>query len=84
QFGTEIVTSADGSLAGLLGASPGASTAPPIMLELLDKAFPGKFTGPWRATLDRLIPTRAVKLNNDAALARKTLDSTAEALGLKA
>ena len=54
------------------------------MLKLLAKAFPEKFAGPWRAILDHLIPTRAVKLNDDAALARRTLESTAEALGLKA
>jgi malate dehydrogenase (quinone) len=32
QFGTEIITSADGSISGLLGASPGASTAVYAML----------------------------------------------------
>ena len=37
QFGTEIVASADGTIAGLLGASPGASTAVPIMLDLLER-----------------------------------------------
>ena len=40
QFGTEIVGSEDGSIAALLGASPGASTAPHIMLNLLKKSFP--------------------------------------------
>jgi len=84
QFGTEVVTAADGSLAGLLGASPGASTAAPIMLRLLERAFPEQFTGPWRPILDHLIPTRHVKLSTDAVLARKTLQSTAEALGLQA
>ena len=84
QFGTEVVTSADRSLAGLLGASPGASTAVPIMLQLLAAAFPEKMGGSWRATLDHLIPARAVKLNDDKELARKILASTAEALGLKA
>ncbi|MBL1077285.1 malate dehydrogenase (quinone) [Nocardia sp. 2] len=39
-FGTELVTGADGTIAGLLGASPGASTAPAIMLELLERCFP--------------------------------------------
>lgn len=35
EFGTEIVSSADGSIAALLGASPGASTSVPIMINLL-------------------------------------------------
>ena len=38
QFGTEIVNSADGSLSALLGASPGASTAVSIMIEVLKKS----------------------------------------------
>lgn len=41
MFGTELVTGADGSIAGLLGASPGASIAPSVMVELLQKCFPG-------------------------------------------
>ena len=39
KLGTEIVASQDGSIAGLLGASPGASTAAPIMLNLMKKVF---------------------------------------------
>src|SRR5690606_13249737 len=46
EFGTEIVSSADGSLAALLGASPGASTAVSIMLTLLDRCFPKRFQSP--------------------------------------
>jgi malate dehydrogenase (quinone) len=84
QFGTEVVGAADGSLVGLLGASPGASTAAPIMLKLLAKTFPEKYAGPWRAVLDRLVPTGTVKLSDDPALARKTLQRTAEVLGLQA
>ncbi|MCA9832431.1 MAG: malate dehydrogenase (quinone) [Thermomicrobiales bacterium] len=40
EFGTEVVTAADGSIAGLLGASPGASTAVSIMLQILERCFP--------------------------------------------
>ena len=40
QFGTEVVKSKDGSITCLLGASPGASTATQIMLEVLEIAFP--------------------------------------------
>jgi malate dehydrogenase (quinone) len=60
KFGTEVVTSADGSLAALLGASPGASTAAAIMLELLQRCFPTRWTSPaWQAALARLFPSRA-------------------------
>lgn len=40
QFGTEVVSSKDGSITCLLGASPGASTATHVMLSVLEKAFP--------------------------------------------
>ena len=40
QQGTELVVSADGSISGLLGASPGASTAVPIMQTLMHRCFP--------------------------------------------
>ena len=60
KFGTEVVTSADGSIAALPGASPGASTAVSIMLELLARCFPEKWNAaPWRSSLARLIPSRS-------------------------
>ncbi|TCI94305.1 malate dehydrogenase (quinone) [Tenacibaculum sp. M341] len=40
RFGTEVISSKDGSITCLLGASPGASTATAIMLTVLEKAFP--------------------------------------------
>ena len=43
QFGTEVITSDDGSLAALLGASPGASTAVDIMLDLLQRCYGNEF-----------------------------------------
>lgn len=42
QFGTEVVSAAGGSIAALLGASPGASTAVHVMLEVLEKCFPSR------------------------------------------
>ncbi|MFD4404708.1 malate dehydrogenase (quinone) [Nocardia sp. NPDC058499] len=54
-FGTELVTAADGTLAGLLGASPGASTAPAIMRELLGRCFP-QYTERWEPALCLLFP----------------------------
>ncbi len=55
KFGTEVVTSADGSIAALLGASPGASTAVSIMLGLIERCFPVQWAA--RATLARWIPS---------------------------
>jgi malate dehydrogenase (quinone) len=81
QFGTEVVAAKDGSIAGLLGASPGASTAVPIMLDLLERCFPDEFAG-WEPTLRELIPTLGQKLNAHPALARETMAETAEDLQL--
>lgn len=57
QFGTEIVNAKDGSIAGLLGASPGASTAVKIMLDLLEKCFPKEMENSWRAKVQTMIPS---------------------------
>lgn len=81
QFGTEVVSAADGSIAGLLGASPGASTAVPIMLSLLKTCFPDEFPG-WESELRALIPTFGEELNVDPALAEESTTATAAALGI--
>ena len=79
QFGTEVVTSADGSIAGLLGASPGASTAASIMLGLLQSCFPDRIAQ-WEPTLKDLIPSYGTTLNDDAARAEAAMTATADAL----
>jgi len=58
KFGTEVVTSADGSIAALLGASPGASTAVAIMIELLGRCFPERWkSAEWRGRIARVLPS---------------------------
>ncbi|WP_324014197.1 malate dehydrogenase (quinone) [Microbacterium sp. JZ37] len=79
QFGTEVVSAADGSIAGLLGASPGASTGATIMLDVLSSCFPDRIEG-WKPALRELIPTYGETLNGDAAKARAEMRRTAEAL----
>ena len=81
QFGTEVVSAADGSIAALLGASPGASTAAPIMLNLLAKCFPSKIAG-WEPRLKELIPGYGVKLNDNPDLADEVMAHTAKVLGI--
>jgi malate dehydrogenase (quinone) len=58
EFGTELVTGADGSIAGLLGASPGASTAASAMLDLLGRCFPER-AADWRPRLEAMMPSLA-------------------------
>jgi malate dehydrogenase (quinone) len=54
-FGTEVITSAEGSIAGLLGASPGASVAPSVMTDVLAKCFPSHIEQ-WMPALKELMP----------------------------
>jgi malate dehydrogenase (quinone) len=66
KLGTEVVASSDGSIAGLLGASPGASTAAPIMLEVLQRLFKDKVnSAPWQEKLHQIIPSYGTHLNDD-------------------
>ena len=66
KLGTEIVNAKDGSIAALLGASPGASTAAPIMLQVLEKVFARKVATPeWQAKIREIVPSYGTKLNDD-------------------
>ncbi|WP_081829807.1 malate dehydrogenase (quinone) [Paraoerskovia marina] len=56
EFGTEVITAADGSIAGLLGASPGASTAVSAMVSVLERCFPSEFEQ-WRGSLAHMVPS---------------------------
>jgi malate dehydrogenase (quinone) len=72
QFGTEVVSAADGSIAALLGASPRASTAVTIMLELLERCFPDKIGRPqWQAKLREMIPSFGQALGENPELVAK-------------
>ncbi|MFP0198587.1 MULTISPECIES: malate dehydrogenase (quinone) [Pseudomonas] len=83
KLGTEIVASKDGSIAGLLGASPGASTAAPIMLSVLQKVFKDKVASPeWQAKLHQIVPSYGTQLNNDPAKVAEEWAYTAKILQL--
>ncbi len=83
EFGTEVVTAADGSIAALLGASPGASTSVPIMIQLIERCFKAQAKTPeWQAKLKEMIPSYGQSLAKDAALSNATRERTSKALGL--
>lgn len=83
EFGTEVVTSSDGSLSALLGASPGASTAVSIMLSVLERCFPKQVkTLDWTNKLQALIPSYGKSLAEDAALALKMRNWSSMVLAL--
>jgi malate dehydrogenase (quinone) len=83
QFGTEVITAADGSIAGLLGASPGASTAAPIMVDLLKRCFPEQYSS-WEPKLREMIPSLGTTLSADRVVAAESLARTAAVLHLPA
>ncbi|CAG0948914.1 malate dehydrogenase (quinone) [Methylophilaceae bacterium] len=83
EFGTEIVSSADGTLAALLGASPGASTSVQAMLDVLQRCFADRMaTAEWQGRLKTLIPSYGESLVDDAELLKKVRQRTLAALGL--
>ncbi|MGX1640361.1 malate:quinone oxidoreductase [Sphingobacterium sp. NPDC055431] len=81
EFGTEVVSSADGSIAALLGASPGASTSVAIMINLLKRCFPDRAkSDSYRKKLREMIPSWGKKLNDDAELCQSTRNRTSAIL----
>ncbi|MDN5401234.1 MAG: malate dehydrogenase (quinone), partial [Pseudomonas sp.] len=83
KLGTEVVSSADNTIAGLLGASPGASTAAPIMLTVLQKVFKDKVASPaWQEKLHQIVPSYGTKLNDSPEAVAKEWAYTAGVLQL--
>jgi malate dehydrogenase (quinone) len=83
KLGTEIVASQDGSIAGLLGASPGASTAAPIMLTVLQKVFKDKVATPaWQEKLHQIVPSYGTQLNANPQKVAEEWAYTAKVLEL--
>jgi malate dehydrogenase (quinone) len=83
QFGTEVISSRDASIAGLLGASPGASVSVSVMLDVIGKMYPD-VVSTWKKDLTKFIPALGKSLNADPKLAKKLLSETAKVLKLKA
>ncbi len=70
EFGTTVLSAADGSIAGLLGASPGASTAVPAMFDVMQRCFPDRYQG-WVPKLKEMVPSMGVELSDEPALFEK-------------
>jgi malate dehydrogenase (quinone) len=83
EFGTEQVGSADHSIVALLGASPGASTAALIAVQVVERCFANELTsGGWVDRLKTIIPTYGIDLKRDAQATRETRARTATVLGI--
>ncbi len=83
EFGTEIVSAADGSIAALLGASPGASTAVSAMLDLMNRCFKDKMNSEaWQKKLKEMIPSYGLSLVKDEGLCERVRERTNSVLKL--
>ena len=82
QFGTELVAAKDGTIAALLGASPGASVTVSIMLDLLELLPEQYRSQAWSSKLQEMFPAREATLQNDAAAYREISQMADKRLGL--
>ncbi|MGC0786845.1 malate dehydrogenase (quinone) (plasmid) [Pantoea agglomerans] len=83
KLGTEIVTDQQKTVAALLGASPGASTAAPIALSVMQKLFPEEFkSAEWQARIHKMIPGYGQKLNDNVPMLQQVWNDTAATLQL--
>ncbi len=81
ELGTAVITAADGSIGGLLGASPGASTCVSAMLDVLERCFPREYAD-WTPQLKAMVPSLGVKLSENQGLYHEVWDWSSKALGL--
>ena len=81
QFGTEVISAADGSIAALLGASPGASTAVHVMLQVIKQCFP-QYVKEWEPKIKQMIPSYGVALAENPELFKEIHALTERTLGL--
>jgi malate dehydrogenase (quinone) len=82
EFDTTVLAAADGSIAGLLGASPGASIAVTAMLDVLRRCFPDRYPA-WQATCKEMVPSLGFALSEEPALYEELRSWTTKSLGLE-
>ncbi len=84
EFGTEIVTNSAGTLASLLGASPGASTSVQAMISVIERCFPERVSSPeWQLKLKEMIPSYGQSLDDNEVLLHAIRDRTLATLKLE-
>lgn len=82
EFGTALINNAEGTIAGLLGASPGASIAPSAMIEVLERCFGNRMVE-WGPKLKEMVPTYGISLSRDPQLFHEVWDRTQKTLKLE-
>jgi malate dehydrogenase (quinone) len=84
EFGTEIVAAGDGSLAALLGASPGASTAVHAMIDVIQRCFGERMQSPeWQERMKTMVDSFGQSLVDDEQLLNKVRERTLSTLKLQ-
>ena len=81
EFGTALVNDQNGTIAGVLGASPGASITPAAMIELLERCF-GEHMIDWADKLHEMFPTYGKSLKRDKEAYDEQWAWTQKTLGL--
>jgi malate dehydrogenase (quinone) len=85
EFGTEIVASKDGTIAALLGASPGASVAVQAMIDVIERCFSQQMKREaWQQKMKTIVPSYGESLINNAALSQTIRKRTLTTLKLSA
>lgn len=82
EFGTEVVVNNSGTIASLLGASPGASTSVFAMLDVLEKCFPENMQGKWKNKVVEMIPSYGQSLAKNPELTKAIREVSKKTLGL--
>ena len=82
EFGTEVISSEDGSLAALLGASPGASTAAGTMISIIERCFAERLDQGWSERLKEMVPSYGESLTQNAELLNSIRQNTLATLRL--
>lgn len=83
EFGTEAISSADGTLAALLGASPGASTSVNTMIGIIEKCFADRMqSDAWQAKMKEMVPSYGQSLTDNTALLKTVRERTLRTLKL--
>ncbi|HTY32408.1 malate dehydrogenase (quinone) [Mycobacterium sp.] len=83
DFNTTVLSAGDGSIAGLLGGSPGASTAVPAMLDVLQRCFADRYDS-WLPALKEMVPSLGVELSREPTLFDEVWSWGTKALRLEA
>ncbi|MCV2403693.1 malate dehydrogenase (quinone) [Marinomonas sp. C2222] len=84
EFGTEAIVTEDGSMAALLGASPGASTTVNTMIGIIERCFADRLASDeWQAKAKEMVPSYGESLVENTDLLVSIRERTLNTLKLK-